>query len=293
MEREKHTPQLPYGVPPIVRNFLLDCINHDVVSVLDTAAIKAKNFIPTRHRNIIGVYYGSDARITHLAKIYNISTTRISELIKEGMIKMWSALPAEIQSKYNQIEILESKAKPDSKTVQKGTAPLKGRPSPHRGVKFSEERKRQMSGITNKMWESSEHREKIAEINSRPETIEARIRISTQNWQNPEYRESVAIGWSNRRSIKEQREQREPVLIKPREKPKKKVQPKKEKTVEKPKIIGNGGICVSDAVLRSSVEDFIKKQKKAKKSATVDDVVEYLQNMGISFDLKTVLEMLN
>ncbi len=119
MEREKQTPPLPHGVSPIVRNFLLDCISYGAVSELMVSPRKTDNFNPKRNRNIIGLYFGSEATSYELAKMYGISRNRVTQIIKEGMLKMHSALPDEIRDKYSEEEILKMKTGHSPRTIER------------------------------------------------------------------------------------------------------------------------------------------------------------------------------
>lgn len=262
MEREKQAPQLPYGVSPVVRSFLLDCIQYDVVPVLDTAAIKATNFIPTRHRNLIGVYYGSDATTYDLAKIYSISRTRVNELIKEGMLKMWTALPENIQNKYDQKEIIKLKTGHSPKTIEKFKRARKGQPSPFRGIKRS------------------------------PESVKKNIQISMELWQNSTFRERTMT------AQKESREKKQRTLVK--EKPEKNSRSTNlsDKKEEQSKILANnhdlsnvGEISIPESVLRYKIRKFKRDRKQQDLPTTIDDVCSYLEYLGINYNPQLIAEI--
>ncbi len=132
MEREKPTTQLPYGVSPIVREFLLDCIRCKAPSTLDEPKVEKRGFIPTRQRNLIGAYYGSDATTYDLGRIYRLDRKTVTLLIKEGMSEMWKVLPDDLRDKYKEEEILKMKEGHSQKTKDKLSLAMSGRRFPYR-----------------------------------------------------------------------------------------------------------------------------------------------------------------
>lgn len=69
---------------------------HDVVKTGVYTTITAE------HRNMIGVYYGSDASVRDLQKVHGYAQfSSVKYRIQKGMAQLWSALPSEVREKYN------------------------------------------------------------------------------------------------------------------------------------------------------------------------------------------------
>ncbi len=160
MEREKPATQLPYGVSPVVRSFLLDCIKYGVVSELNQPQTPVKVFHPERNRNIIGSYFASEATSYDLAVIYGISRERVTGIIKWGMLRMWAALPLEVKNGYKREDILELKEVHSPRAIRKLSEARRGQPSPFKGVKRSAEIVEKSRQRSIQLWQDPAFREK-------------------------------------------------------------------------------------------------------------------------------------
>lgn len=88
-EQEKPLP--PEGVMPDTWYFLLDVVE-----------AKAYESIDAERRNMIGIYFGSDASIRDLQTMFGYTSfSSVKYKILSGIDKLWRALPEEIREGYN------------------------------------------------------------------------------------------------------------------------------------------------------------------------------------------------
>jgi len=130
--------RLPHGVAPETYGLLLFARDHkEILNVVD-ALDKGKNRIVNPSRNLIGVYFGTEASIRDLAKAVGGDRATTKRRILDGLEVIWEHLPPELQSQY-----------PKEKTVR-----LKDSTS----ISCWEARKRSNAAVT--LWQDKNYREK-------------------------------------------------------------------------------------------------------------------------------------
>lgn len=90
---------LPQGVQPATYAFLLKAIE-----------FKAYQNLDVRHRNLIGVYFGTETTLQQLIPQAQVTTrSRVQQLIVSGLERLWTNLPAEVQAQSIKEEIIQLK----------------------------------------------------------------------------------------------------------------------------------------------------------------------------------------
>jgi len=183
------SPSSAFGVSKKTAEFLIDAVSSGAHETLEV-----------RKRNLVGIYFGTEASIADLTVIAGVSSREgVRQLILSGMKKLWQNLPPTLQEKYRPEEIIKLKtgfspkarAKigktskerwKDAKYRVKMSEISKGRKSPMAGKRRSLETRARISaaqkGEKNPMYGKSPSSETRAKMS------ETRKKL----WQNPEFR---------------------------------------------------------------------------------------------------------
>lgn len=264
MERDKPTPTLPHGVSPVVRNFLIDCIKYGVVEELEKPPRRTKYFYPLRNRNIIGLYYGTEATTYDLAQMYDVSRNRVAEIIKDGMVKMWEAMPKEVQVIYNSEDIPKLKKGHGPRAVEKMIAAREGKDNPLRGRKIPKEQVDAISQKSNALWQDPDYRKK---------TLEGQRA----------YRE-LRYGKNTLRKSKEKS---------PRQKREAKIDVEESSSSAPPARYLTGGIRLPEASLANYVRSLIEDKRAKQEPITIDSVCDHLTHLGVNFGPQQILRIMD
>ncbi len=254
MEKEKPIRDPLPGVSPLARNFLLDCLRHDAFSLNHVS--ESKSSLSLRRRNLLAIYFGSEASTYELAVIYRVSRNRITQLLKEELMRSWRNLPEEARVKYDLQEILKLKPAHTPRAREQLSKAMRGRPSPLRGRKLSPEVKEKLSQQSLELWKDPIFRQK---------TLKAQ----------KEYRKQKDGSISHKKPKKIHKPAKEKTKVE-----------KNKKTDTQKKNIQNGEISLPESTLRSVVRGFLDNKLKKNKSATIDDVSAYLQHLGINHNIQ-------
>ena len=90
---------LPSGVPEKTHRFLIEGIK-----------IGAHENLSPRKRNLIGIYFGTEATLSNLKVIAGLGTRQgVNRLIRSGMEELWQNLPSHLQEEYPLEEVIKLK----------------------------------------------------------------------------------------------------------------------------------------------------------------------------------------
>lgn len=151
--------------------------------LVDVTQSKLYENLDARRRNLIGIYYGSQATLEDLVQVAQVTSRKsVRQLIISGMEELWRNLPSDLQEKHPREKVIKFKKR------------------------FDHRAKERMSKSRTFYWQDHVRRDSISErlksINEeRSPSNEARRLMSAASkrmWQNPEYRDRMSRIVQNR-----------------------------------------------------------------------------------------------
>lgn len=132
------------GVSPQTQAFLRQGIENQAYQELEA-----------RTRNLIGIYFGTDATLDDLREIANVnSRERVRQLIRRGMEDLWQALPPALKVQYPKETVIQLKKEFSHETRARMSEARKGRT-------HSAKTRARMSEACKRMWQNPAFREKV------------------------------------------------------------------------------------------------------------------------------------
>ncbi|MBI4100423.1 hypothetical protein HY439_01650 [Candidatus Microgenomates bacterium] len=172
-------PTLPKGLAQETYEFLIEA-----------QRFRAYEELSLKQRNLIGIYFGTEARLKDLASIARVNDAgTVRYLIVSGLEKMWNRLPSNFQGKYPKEKVIRLKGGlSDSVRVKMSES--------RRGKKHSAATKKINADIRRDRWnQDDEYRQGITKtLTGRmisTATKEKLIKAAEEKWRDRGYREKV------------------------------------------------------------------------------------------------------
>ncbi|MBI4037976.1 hypothetical protein HY382_02955 [Candidatus Curtissbacteria bacterium] len=168
--------------------------------LVDVTQSKLYENLDARRRNLIGIYYGSQATLEDLVQVAQVTSRKsVRQLIISGMEELWRNLPSDLQEKHPREKVIKFKKRFDHRAKERMSKSRTFYWQDHvrrdsiseRLKSINEERspsneaRRLMSAASKRMWQNPEYRSRITEATKRM-------------WQNPEYRDRMSRIVQNR-----------------------------------------------------------------------------------------------